>query len=164
METKTCSKCKQAKPITEFYHRKPGNTLHSACKMCEREMAKDWYLRNTDKAKSKYREWRKDNPDAVKEYRSKNRAKAYQQELMRKYNVDSDWFEQQIKRQDGKCECCGKQFEIGNKHTTPHLDHCHKTQQVRGILCNRCNSVLGLCEDDADLLASLERYLRKCHG
>lgn len=39
-----------------------------------------------------------------------------------------------------------------------------RSQAVRGILCNRCNTVIGLCEDDSKLLSTLARYLRKCHG
>jgi hypothetical protein len=31
-------------------------------------------------------------------------------------------------------------------------------------LCNRCNTVLGLCNDNDKLLFTLARYLRKCHG
>jgi hypothetical protein len=164
METKTCSRCKQAKPFIEFYHRKPGNTLHSACKVCERAMAKDWYERNREKAKSKYQEWRAKNTEAVRQYRADNRRKAYQQEVRRKYGVDAGWFEKQMLHQGGKCNGCGALFAWGDKLTTPHVDHCHTTQAVRGLLCNRCNSVLGLCEDSPKLLAKLERYLRRCHG
>ena len=43
----------------------------------------------------------------------------------------------------------------------PNVDHCHKTKAVRGILCNRCNTVLGLCKDDDKLLSALAGYLRR---
>ena len=164
MDTKRCSKCEVIKPLSDFYRRTGANSYHSACKACERAMAKDWYKRNRDKAKSKYQEWRVGNQDAVKRYRAENRRKHYQQELMRKYGVDAGWFESQMEQQGGKCACCKTPFAWGDKHTTPHVDHCHKTQVVRGILCNRCNSGLGLCKDDATLLSRLARYLMKCHG
>lgn len=164
METKHCSKCETEKPLSAFYKRTGANSYHSACKECERSMAKDWYERNRDKAKSKYQEWRKNNPDAVKKYRAENRQKHYRQEVVRKYGVDPEWFDRQIAKQRNACACCKREFAWGDKQTTPHVDHCHETQAIRGILCNRCNSVLGLCEDNDKLLSALARYLRKCHG
>lgn len=161
METKRCSKCEKDKPLSAFYRRTRANSYHSACKECERAMAKDWYERNRDKAKNKYKEWRKNNLDAVKQYRADNRQKHYRQEVVRKYGVDSDWLDQQIAKQGNTCACCNREFTWGNKQTTPHVDHCHETQVVRGILCNRCNSVLGLCNDNDTLLLSLAEYLRK---
>jgi hypothetical protein len=40
------------------------------------------------------------------------------------------------------------------------LDHCHQANVFRGWLCNRCNRVLGLLNDDPDLLAALLNYLK----
>lgn len=64
----------------------------------------------------------------------------------------------------GVCRGCGVAFAWGDKFTTPHVDHCHDSKAVRGLLCNRCNSVLGLCQDSPSLLANLAKYLKKCHG
>ena len=164
METKKCSKCEQLLQLSDFYKRAGASSYHSACKVCERGMAKDWYERNREKAKSKYQEWRERNQDAIKSYRAENRRKHYQQEVIRKYGVDAEWFDNRMLEQSGKCDCCGTAFEWGNKQTAPHVDHCHDTQTVRGILCNRCNSVIGLCKDNAGLLSRMARYLRKCHG
>lgn len=83
---------------------------------------------------------------------------------IRKYGVEPTWFDEQLQRQGNACVCCKRAFQWGDKQTTPHVDHCHDSQAVRGILCNRCNTVLGLCEDDDKLLSTLVRYLRKCHG
>jgi hypothetical protein len=127
-------------------------------------MAKAWYEKNREKANEKVKEWRQKNADSVKQYRVDNRRKSYQQEVRRKYGVDAGWFERQMLLQQGKCVGCGMEFAWGDKFTTPHVDHCHKTNEVRGILCNRCNSVLGLCEDKPELLSKLARYLKKCHG
>jgi hypothetical protein len=126
-------------------------------------MAKDWYERNKEKATAKVKEWRQQNIDAVKKYRIDNRQKNYRQELVRKYGVEITWFDEQLKTQSNACVCCKRQFEWGNKQTTPHVDHCHTTGNVRGILCNRCNTVLGLCQDNKELFTNLKRYL-ECHG
>lgn len=54
---------------------------------------------------------------------------------------------------DYKCQCCG---ETQDKW---HFDHCHKTNKFRGILCGRCNVVLGLIEDNRDIAFQLAAYL-----
>lgn len=40
-----------------------------------------------------------------------------------------------------------------------HVDHDHKTNKVRGILCLRCNVALGMCDDEISLLEGLISYL-----
>ena len=53
----------------------------------------------------------------------------------------------------GKCEGCG---------TTDRrlcIDHDHKTNKVRGLLCHNCNTALGLLNDDTSLLSNLITYL-----
>lgn len=164
MDKKRCSKCGEDLPLSSFYQRSGAKSHHSACKICERAMAKDWYERNKEKATAKVKEWRLENADAVRKYRVDNRQKSYRQELVRKHGLDPEWFDEQVQRQENSCLGCKREFQSGHKQTAPHVDHCHETQKVRGILCNRCNTVLGLCRDDPELLLTLSGYLRKCHG
>jgi hypothetical protein len=42
-----------------------------------------------------------------------------------------------------------------------HVDHCHKTDKVRGLLCGPCNIMLGLAKDNEMLLANAILYLEK---
>lgn len=41
------------------------------------------------------------------------------------------------------------------------LDHCHKINKVRGWLCNKCNVILGMADDDVDRLAALIAYVKE---
>jgi hypothetical protein len=43
------------------------------------------------------------------------------------------------KKQHNKCGVCKK--DITNNYT---IDHCHKSNKIRGLLCRQCNTVLGL--------------------
>ena len=55
----------------------------------------------------------------------------------------------------GACVICGC-VDLARNNS---LDHCHKTGKLRGILCTRCNSGLGMFRDDASLLAKAAAYL-----
>lgn len=59
-------------------------------------------------------------------------------------------------KQQNQCAICKTTF-----HTFSQLrvDHCHKTNKVRGILCNRCNLLLGCVHDDISNLLSCIKYL-----
>ena len=61
--------------------------------------------------------------------------------------------------QDGKCAIC-RQVCI----KALALDHCHKTGRIRGLLCMRCNTALGLLKDDQGLLSKAIEYLQKDDG
>jgi hypothetical protein len=113
--------------------------------------------------REKARAWRIANPDRVLAYRKANRRKHYLQESARKYGIADGWFDAQMAAQGEACATCRKSFDWDDKQTKPHIDHCHDSKRVRGILCNRCNTVLGLVTDSGPLLSSLAEYL-KCHG
>lgn len=40
-----------------------------------------------------------------------------------------------------------------------HVDHCHTTQKVRGVLCHHCNTGLGMFRDSPTALAAAITYL-----
>tara|TARA_R100000234_G_scaffold18068_1_gene10054 strand:+ start:210 stop:959 length:750 start_codon:yes stop_codon:yes gene_type:complete len=58
-----------------------------------------------------------------------------------------------------ECEICGKPEEEEGKRLA--LDHCHKTDKVRGRLCGDCNTTLGKFKDDPMLLRKAADYLEK---
>ena len=58
---------------------------------------------------------------------------------------------------DGKCGICGAERGMRN-HS---LDHCHKTDKLRGILCGKCNLGLGHFNDDINRLRAAIAYLER---
>jgi len=60
-------------------------------------------------------------------------------------------------RQDGCCAICS-QPEKDSKRLL-HLDHCHTTGHIRGLLCNRCNFLLGIARDNVHILQAAIEYL-----
>lgn len=64
-----------------------------------------------------------------------------------------------LKSQSGKCASCGTDEPGSTKGW--HVDHCHKSGTIRGILCATCNIALGQVNDSVDRLQMLIDYLRK---
>lgn len=60
--------------------------------------------------------------------------------------------------ENGTCDICGKPRE-GNRRL--RVDHDHKTEKFRGLLCHDCNVGLGHFKDDPDLLQKAIDYLQK---
>ena len=58
-----------------------------------------------------------------------------------------------------ECEICGKPEEEEGKRLA--LDHCHKTDKLRGRLCGDCNTTLGKFKDDPMLLRKAADYLER---
>lgn len=48
-----------------------------------------------------------------------------------------------IEAQLGMCKLCGCGFDLSVGGKRPHVDHCHETGRIRGVLCQKCNIVLG---------------------
>jgi len=70
----------------------------------------------------------------TKNWRLENseRRKAYHRKL--RYGVSEEQFQALLLLQGGKCAICQEPFDFENKASTPHIDHIHGTQVVRGLL------------------------------
>ena len=66
---------------------------------------------------------------------------------------DNRGLEGKISINEGICPIC-------NRFGRLFRDHEHKTKRHRGLICNRCNSGLGMFLDDADLLIRASEYLK----
>jgi len=76
MEKKNCSNCLLEKSKDEFYKDKSKKSgLSTFCKLCRKELGKKYYSKNSDKIKSKAKEYREGNPDKIKLYRIENKEK-----------------------------------------------------------------------------------------
>lgn len=71
------------------------------------------------------------------------------------YNLDDDEYYAILKAQDNKCACCGEPFQ-----KTPHIDHCKESGDVRGFLCQKCNTGLGLLGDNLKGVRKAIKYLQ----
>lgn len=80
---------------------------------------------------------------------------------IRALGTTSEVIEQMNRKQKGRCAICGNRPSVKNGRVMNlHIDHCHKTGKVRGLLCGACNSGLGMFKDSPKLLLEAVAYLR----
>lgn len=84
--------------------------------------------------------------EATKERLKRNR-------LMTRYGLTPENVIEMALEQNNTCKICSSIL------TSPHIDHCHTTGRVRGILCSSCNLALGLFKDNTEILKSAIKYL-----
>ena len=62
----------------------------------------------------------------------------------RKYGLTPEQFSDLLALQDYRCAVCQSKFVLeGKERRFIHLDHCHDTKQIRGLLCPYCNAAEG---------------------
>lgn len=66
-----------------------------------------------------------------------------------RYGLSQKVFDELLAKQGGKCAICSANITWPKRL---HVDHCHKTGRVRGLLCTRCNRGIGMLGDDPSLL------------
>ena len=81
-----------------------------------------------------------------------------ERELIKKYGVCFTWYANKLEEQDNSCAICNK--HVVSKHADKMcVDHNHKTNEVRGILCSNCNTALGLLKEDKETINNLLNYI-----
>jgi len=140
-EYKICAKCKINKSFDDFYKSKKGckNGLTPRCKYCH-------YIQT--------REWRKKNKEKIPNYCRKHGLKT-------RYGLSIEDFEKLKKFQNNCCAICGDipNIEKPSQANKLHVDHCHITGKIRGLLCHLCNRGIGLFRERKDLLQKGIDYL-----
>lgn len=110
----------------------------SICKDCRRVQSNKWEAKNKDK---------------------KRHLKSH---LKQTYGVSLEQCDELRKAQDCRCRICGI-HESEATHGRLCVDHCHSTGRVRGLLCKKCNSALGLLGENRDTLRAAIEYLNHEH-
>lgn len=77
-----------------------------------------------------------------------------------KYGITRAELDVMLEAQGGGCAICGSEKPNGHGFRL-HVDHCHETNRIRGLLCSKCNTMLGLADDDPARLRAAAQYLHK---
>jgi hypothetical protein len=82
--------------------------------------------------------------------------------LPAKYGITAAKFAEMLLAQGGKCACCNSIFNVEGRATErPCVDHNHATNEVRDLLCGRCNLAAGNVSDSSVKAMQLAEYLKK---
>lgn len=137
---KVCTKCGESKLLKEFSrcaHSKDG--YEWCCRACRRVQRAALLLTE------------------------EGRATARKKSLKWKYGITQLDYDRMLVDQGGVCAICLKEETVIGLKTGRAMplsvDHCHKTNRVRGLLCKRHNTMIGLAKDDIQILLSAIQYL-----
>ena len=97
--------------------------------------------------KEALRLWKQNNPERIKHH-----------ELTAAFGIGLEDYNIMFANQNGCCAICGKHQDEMNKKL--HVDHCHTTGKIRGLLCINCNLAIGNFFDNITLLKNAIKYLK----
>jgi arsenate reductase-like glutaredoxin family protein len=171
-----CNTCKELKLISEFHKdKKSPDGIRYKCKKCNIKDSSKWAKTHKDRIRELVRtkearrlteDFRGNrDPEDVKRRAKESRKKYFQEnkEYFRKYNLKwkydltTEQYNQLLNEQEYKCKVCNKLLGTGRN---VHIDHDHTTGKVRSILCRKCNTALGMVNDDIAILQNLINYLK----
>lgn len=69
---------------------------------------------------------------------------------MYRYGMNRQQQQKLLEDQGFKCKLCSTDVELFQGHKGGMIDHNHATGEVRGVLCNRCNTIVGSLENHVD--------------
>ena len=140
-------------------HYSNRRTATGVCIECERIAQRTPARRqyNRDKIKSdKYKKQREEYRRTVMGT-DKYKLWARATHLNRAYGLTIDQFNELYETQGSCCAICQSKLEDNEKC----VDHCHTTGDVRGVVCDSCNKLLGFARDDITILQSAIKYLEQ---
>lgn len=127
-------------------------------KEARKDSAQRWRAKNPGYSAK----WKKANPEKARAWYEANFEKIMFQgkraALKRIYGLTLEQRDELFASQNFRCAVC-KSTEPGSTKGW-HMDHCHNTKRVRGILCNHCNLMLGYAKDNPTTLNNAIEYLR----
>lgn len=143
---KSCSSCGQVLPHDNFakaenYSIKFSGGMTSMCRSCTNERGREYYKKRI--AAGTYKKYKYDR----REYY-----------FRKKYGLSVKEYEEILVAQNSKCAICLVKLQARGSGT--HLDHCHKTGNIRAFLCTNCNRGLGHFKDSIESLESAITYLK----
>jgi len=163
---KTCTKCDEAKELSEFYkNSRAKDGRRTDCKRCVLEARRRRYEEDGEILRERVRSYRERYPDRIAAYRQSPERKEHVRQYGRRrnleltYGISLDEYNQMFQDQDSRCAVC-RSDDPGRYWT---VDHDHLTGVVRGILCWHCNVGLGHFRDDISALVAAADYLIHSH-
>lgn len=155
MAYKICTKCGENKLATSEYFysdERMKDGLQSACKRCYKK------YRRSRKGKAYIRKYNQSEEAKIarKKYKSSKKGQITQRKLgLKNYNLTLEQYDWMFEKQNGVCAIC----DLPEINMRLSVDHDHKINRVRGLLCRSCNRRLEVIED-SEFKIKAEGYLK----
>jgi Recombination endonuclease VII len=94
--------------------------------------------------------------------REQNIASARRHRL-KTYGITPEQYDALVAEQGDRCACCGGKSP-GGRRKYWCVDHDHETKRIRGLLCQPCNTGIGMLGDDVAGVRRAVNYLEAAHG
>lgn len=148
-----CSTCAEVKALDAFYRSSRSKTgRKSECIPCYKAKGSEYREREGVSERYRRRHIERRLKDPVKYYKESR-----DNQLRHKYGIDSGDYDAMLESQSGRCGICASRpdgYQL-------YVDHCHKTGAVRGLLCRKCNSGIGMLGDTHESVRRALEYLEK---
>jgi hypothetical protein len=161
---KRCRICGETKPLDDFYKaRGTRDGRRGEYKKCNLGRKHANYLANREREIERVLAWRRDNRER---YNATQRAYATsgrkaianrKSHLKRKYGLTPEQYDAMLAAQGGVCFICRER----PGDLPLHVDHDHRSGEVRKLLCVRCNNALGLFAESPELFTAAAEYLER---
>lgn len=162
---KTCGGCRIAKPTDHFHKNKcKKDGLNAYCISCKAVKSQAYRDKNREaisrKAKLKY--------DAAIardkriEYKALHPNSLRNSALKYSYGITLEQYQKMLVDQNYNCAICKTSQEQLIKRLA--VDHNHKTNEIRGLLCGSCNRALGLFKENYEVISSAAEYMARSRG
>lgn len=155
---KLCSKCNIEKELSCFSMDRKRHRY--CCKECAYKKTLAWRLKNKERTAEHRKMYKSRHVHETRLQSQKDSKKYYyktgqKNRLLKRYGLSQDQFERLLLDQNGLCKICGQK----DADRELAIDHCHATGRIRGLLCQKCNTALGLFKDNIELLRKSIIYL-----
>lgn len=168
---KKCGRCGDEKEATtEFFDYKPANKdgLSGVCIECRKKRRKERYREETkEEENARSRAWYHGNKTKAGSYNKEYLASPqgvygqFKRYLKNNFKLTPEEYTRMMDEQLGSCAICNTALITCEDKYRPHIDHCHNTGEIRGILCHYCNVGLGMFKDSTTNLTNALIYLNK---
>jgi len=133
-----CKKCLAEYPKEDFHKSVNHKTgIHTSCKYCRNK--------------------------SLKTHKKYNPQQARKHMIQYEFNLSWEEYESFYYKQKECCAICSTPLKLHSgidvEFPVAHVDHCHGTGKVRGLLCSACNLGIGKFKDDPSLLQKASTYL-----
>lgn len=161
--SKKCSVCKEIKSLDLFsLDRRAKDSKSSKCRECNYKIVKTWRKNNPQKQNKLNSLYKKRHPVETMIQARKDATKYYYKSCQKsrikyRYGISFEEFESLKLKQRNKCAICKKK----EYEKELNIDHDHQTGKVRGLLCTKCNTGLGLLCDNPTIIMEALKYLHE---